>query len=204
MMQKLTLAAAIVALSALGAVEADAQYAVGHRAFGVGTTGGIGYSRMDFQFPDVKVGEFAYELPTLELKVFLTDVVSLDLSVPVTNIAASNALKKYFHISGELYVNFHPTAPSTFELFVAPGIGFSYASWNDDLGNALSSYAFHVPVRLGLEISISRSRSFSFFVALKPFFSLVHGGKGDNSAGGGGLLEIGLMGYMVNYRADRY
>jgi len=32
----------------------------------------------------------------------------------------------------------------------------------------------------------------------------VHGGSGDNKPGGGVLIELGVMAYMVGYRADRY
>jgi len=45
----------VVALS-LAASTASAQYAVGHRTFGIGTSVGLGYSRMDYQFPDVEPG----------------------------------------------------------------------------------------------------------------------------------------------------
>jgi hypothetical protein len=93
---------------------------------------------------------------------------------------------------------------SSVELFVAPGFGFSYAAWKDEeekLANQ-SGYAFHIPVRVGLEFNNAR-RTFSFFVAVRPFFSLVHGGTG-NSAGGGGFLELGLMAYSVGYQASRY
>jgi hypothetical protein len=194
----------VVALS-LAASTASAQYAVGHRTFGIGTAVGLGYSRMDYQFPDVEPGQLFYLLPTLELKVFFNDTISLDMSVPVVNIAASNALQDYFFVTGELYLDFHPTAPRTsWELFAAPGIGVSYAAWKDEeQGLTESGYAFHVPVRVGMEFNNQR-RNLSFFVAVRPFFSLVHGGSGDNTAGGGGMLEIGLTAYTVRYRADRY
>jgi len=185
--------------------QALAQYAVGHRTFGIGTAGGVGYMRMDYQFPDVDPGQMFYLLPTLEMKVFLGDRLSLDLSVPVVNIAASNALQDYFFVTGDLYLNFHPSAPhASWELFAAPGIGVSYASWeSDDTGEKESGYAFHIPVRVGMEFNNQR-RNFSFFVAVRPFFALVHGGSDETQAGGGGMLEIGIMAYTISYRADRY
>ena len=146
-----------------------------------------------------------YLLPTLEMKVFLGDTLSLDLSVPVVNIAASNYLNDYFFVTGEVYLNFHPTAPqSSWELFAAPGIGVSYASWEDE-GEGLKEdgYAFHIPVRVGMELNNQR-RNFSLFIAVRPFFSLVHGGSEDVSPGGGAMLEIGLMAYTIRYQANRY
>ena len=184
---------------------ASAQYAVGHRRFGGGVSAGGGYIRADYNFgyPGFKK-DYYWLLPTLELKFFFSDTVSLDLSVPVANIAASNALQDYFVFTSEAYLNFHPSAPSPVELFVAPGFGFSYASHSDDQGVFnQSGYAFHIPVRLGLEFNNAR-RTFSFQVAARPFFSLVHGGSGDNKPGGGGLIELGFMAYSIGYRADRY
>jgi hypothetical protein len=203
----ITLIASILALS-LFAAPVSAQYAVGHRSFGGGTSFGAGYSKMDYQFPTIEPNKPFYLLPTLEFKVFFSDALSLDLSVPVVNIAASNALQKYFFFTAEAYLDFHPSAPSSLELFVAPGLGVTYAKWSPEdqdknLYSKQSGYAFHVPVRIGFELN-NASRSFSFFVAARPFFSLVHGGSGDNRAGGGGIVELGLMAYSVGYRADRY
>ena len=184
---------------------AAAQYAVGHRVFGGGTSFGAGYSRMDWQFPTIEPNQPFWLLPTVEFKLFLGDTFSLDLSVPVVNIAASNALQKYFFFTSEIFANFHPAAPSRIELFVAPGFGIDYASWKEDepgTGTA-SAYALHIPVRVGLEFNNAR-RTFSIAVAVRPFFSLIHGGSGDNGAGGGGVVEITLMAYAVRYRADRY
>ena len=201
----------ILALTALllAPAAASAQYAVGHRTFGIGSAVGGGFMRMDFEFPGVEANQPFYLLPTLEMKVFLGDRLSLDLSVPVVNIAASNALQDYFFVTGELYVNFHPTAPmSKWELFVAPGLGVSYASWDpedheDDTVTSASGYAFHVPVRVGMEFNNAK-RNFSFFVAARPFFSLVHGGSDSNEAGGGVLVELGLMAYTIKYRSNRW
>jgi len=199
-------AAMILALTLLAST-ASAQYAVGHRRFGGGISAGGGFVRADYNFlysDNSFKKDYYWLLPTLEFKVFFSDTVSLDLSVPVVNIAASNALQKYFVFTAEAYLNFHPSAPSSVELFVAPGFGFSYASHTDEQTKLdQSGYAFHVPVRLGLEFNNAR-RTFSFIVAARPFFSLVHGGSGDNKPGGGGLLEIGFMAYSVGYRADRY
>jgi len=181
-----------------------AQYAVGHRTFGGGTSIGGGFVRMDYNFPGVDANQPLYLLPTLEFKLFFTDRLSLDLSVPVVNIAVSNKLQDYFFVTGEAYLNFHPSAPSTIELYVAPGFGVSYAAWkNDELNLDASGYAFHVPVRVGIEFS-NQKRNFSFLVGMRPFFSLVHGGSGDNKPGGGVLVEVGIMAYGLGYRADRY
>lgn len=215
-MKCLTLSCCLLLIVGIGASvnPAFGQYAVGHRGFGGGTSMGIGYSKMDFQFPGIDPDRPFYLLPNLELKFFFSDVLSLDLSVPVVNIASSNALQDYFFVTGEAYLNFHPSAPSPVELFVAPGFGVSYASWKDEqigrltggssaVSDSASGYAFHVPVRLGLEFNNAR-RNFSFIFAARPFFSLVHGGDGDNSPGGGCLLEISLIAYSIGYRTDRY
>jgi hypothetical protein len=199
-----TLAAALLLATNI----ASAQYAVGHRTFGIGTAVGGGFMRMDYQFPDVEPNQPFYLLPTLEMKVFLGDRLSIDMSVPVVNIAASNALQDYFFVTGELYVNFHPTAPmSRWELFVAPGFGVSYASWDPeeeetDVTSA-DGYAFHIPVRIGMEFNNAK-RNFSLFIAARPFFSLVHGGSDANEAGGGVLVEVGLMAYTIRYQANRW
>jgi hypothetical protein len=115
-------------------------------------------------------------------------------------------MQDYFFFTSEAYLNFHPSAPSPVEIFVAPGFGVSYASWKDEdkrYGGDESGYAFHVPVRVGMEFN-SQQRGFSVIVAARPFFSLVHGGSGDNKPGGGGLIEVALMAYSVGFRSDRY
>jgi len=184
-----------------------AQYAVGHRSFGGGTALGGGYSRMDYAFPGIEAGRPFLLLPTLELKFFLADTMSIDISAPVANIAASNALQDYFFFTAEAFINFHPSAPSPVELFIAPGLGISYARWSEEdaAGDELSEdgYAFHVPVRIGFELNNAR-RNYSMFIAVRPFFSLVHGGSGGNEPGGGAFVELGFMAYSTTYRANRY
>ncbi len=165
----------LVASVALVNGTAAAQYAVGHRTFAGGTSFGGGYSKMDYQFPTIDPDKPFYLLPTLELKLFFNDALSLDFSVPVVNIAASNALQDYFFFTAEAYLNFHPSAPSAVELFVAPGFGVAYASWKDEegkFGGNQNGYAFHIPVRLGLEFN-NPQRNFSVSVAARPFFALV-------------------------------
>jgi len=205
---KWSCALALGVLATTGSPEAFGQYAVGHRTFGIGTVAGVGYSRMDYQFPGIEPGEPFYLLPTLEMKVFLGDRLSIDLSVPVVNIAASQALQDYFFVTGDIYLNFHPSAPhSSWELFAAVGLGVDYASWEgeDENGQTLSEsgYAFHIPARVGMEFN-NRRRNFSLFVAARPFFSLVRGGSDETRPGGGGMLEVGIMAYTIQYQADRY
>lgn len=210
-MKKVVLGCVSAALLALSA-PAQAQYAVGHHTFGAGTSIGIGYSKMDLQFTKINDGTLPENmtllLPTLELKLFLSDQLSIDISAPVSNIAFSNALRDYFFVTGEAYLNFHASAPSAMELFVAPGLGFSYAydSYDDETTGASiseSAWAFHVPVRVGVEFNNAR-RNFSWFIAARPFFNLVHGHKGDIKPGGGMMVEIGFMAYGVSYNANRY
>lgn len=194
-------------LGLLVAAPAAAQYAVGHRSFGAGTAAGIGAAKLDLDFTAVDNREYAFLLPTIELKFFLGDQLSLDASLPVSNIAASNALHDYFLASGELYLNFHPSAPSPVELFVAPGLGFSFATHEYTLPTGRKAtedaWAFHIPARLGVELNSER-RNFSVFIAARPFFNLIHGASGDIKPGGGALLELGVMAYGTRYRADRY
>lgn len=194
----------------LFASTAHAQYAVGHHSWGVGTSFGAGFQKMDLQFAKIDDGalpeDFSVLLPTFELKLFLNDRLSLDLSAPIVNIALSNALRDYFFVTGEAFLNFHPSAPNSTELFIAPGIGFSYAydSWKEGgVEVDESAWAFHVPVRIGVEFNNDK-RDFSFIVALKPFFNLVHGNKGDTNPGGGVMFELTIMTYGINYHADRY
>jgi hypothetical protein len=192
----------------LAAGTASAQYAVGHRTFGIGTAVGGGFMRMDYQFPNVDANQPFYLLPTLEMKVFLGDRLSIDMSVPVVNIAASNYIQDYFFVTGDFYLNFHPTAPmSRWELFVAPGFGVSYAAWEEEDEQTDETYkedgfAFHIPVRIGMEFNNAR-RNFSLFIAARPFFSLVHGSD-SNEPGGGVLVEVGLMAYTLRYQANRW
>ena len=131
-MKRGTLSLAACALVLSLAAPASAQYAVGHRSFGAGTAFGGGYMSADYQFPGIESGKPFLLLPTLELKLFLLDTFSIDLSVPVVNIAASNALQEYFYFTAEAFADFHPSAPSSFELFVAPGFGFTYAAWKGE------------------------------------------------------------------------
>ncbi|MBK8481387.1 MAG: hypothetical protein IPL40_09475 [Proteobacteria bacterium] len=191
----------------LAATPAGAQYAVGHRTFGAGSAGGVGAARLDLDFTDLDASPVAFLLPTVEFKVFLGDQLSLDASIPVGNIAASNALKDYFLAAGEVYLGFHPSAPGAVELFVAPGLGFSFATHEYALptGRRASeeAWAFHVPVRLGVEFNSDR-RNFSLFLAARPFFNLIHGARGDINPGGGVLLELGVMAYATRYRPNRY
>lgn len=89
---------------------------------------------------------------------------------------------------------------------MAPGIGFSYAYSSYEEGGTSfeeSAWAFHVPVRIGVEFNNAR-RNFSWMLAVRPFFNLVHGNKGDTKPGGGVMVELGFMAYGLNYRGDRY
>ena len=184
---------------------AAAQYAIAHRSFGAGTAVGGGYWRMNYQFPGVDSQDPLALLPTLELKMFLRDQLSIDLSVPVGNIAASNAIQDYFFFTAEAFANFHPSAPSPIEVFIAPGFGFTYARWDgeDEQGSELdqSGFAFHIPVRMGVELN-SSLRRFSMFIALRPFFAIVH--NDETKPGGGAFVEIGVMAYSTRYQANRY
>jgi hypothetical protein len=199
-----SLVATLVVFLALAghAREARAQWAVAHRLFGGGATAGLGYDFRKYEFTNgLGDSRFWYPLPSLELRLFLSDLVSLDLNVPVVHIAASNALFDYFSFTSDVFVDFHPNAPSNFELFVAPGFGVSYASHTEG-DKTQHAYAFHIPARIGIEMSSAR-RGFSFFAALRPFFSIVRGAN-DTSPGGGVFLEIGIMVYAVRYQANRY
>lgn len=200
-------ASAALVVCLLAARPAEAQYAIGHRFFGAGTSMGIGYERMQLPTFDVGASRLAYLLPTIELKLFPMDTLSIDISVPVANIAASNAIRDYFLFTGEAYVNFHPSAPAQWELFIAPGIGFSYAHQSFDNAGVTEDHElllFHIPTRIGMEYQFDRRRHFSVFIAARPFFSLAHSPGGPTRPGGGALLEIGFMGYTVRYRGDRY
>lgn len=211
MKKALWISAALLLALTVGSGEARAQYAVGHHTWGVGTSLGVGYQKMDLQFARIDADgalpeDMTLLLPTLELKYFLSDKLSIDLSMPIVNVALSNALRDYFFVTGEAYLNFHASAPSSMELFVAPGIGFSYARDSYEEGGrdiVEEAWAFHVPVRIGVEFNNAR-RNFSWIVAVRPFFNLVHGHQGDINPGGGVMLELSFMAYGVSYRQDRY
>ncbi|MCK5799880.1 MAG: hypothetical protein KAI47_21970 [Deltaproteobacteria bacterium] len=210
MKRALLVSVGLILAFTVGLGDAHAQYAVGHRTWGVGTAIGAGFQKMDLQFARINDGVISEDmtllLPTLEMKYFLSDQLSIDLSMPIVNVALSNALRDYFFVTGEAFINFHASAPSSMELFVAPGIGFSYASDSyEEQGVEYneSAWAFHVPVRIGVEFN-NATRKFGWMIAVRPFFNLVHGNKGDITPGGGVMVELAFHAYGVSYRADRY
>lgn len=156
------------------------------RSFGFGTAFGGGFSGAGGGMTG------AFLLPTAELQIFLPSEYSIDVTVPVLNIALSSALLGGLVVGSDLYFNVN-AGKGKARLVAGPGIGFAYA----EVGS-VSVTAIKVPAQLGFEV-LSKKRTFGFKMVARPWLEF---GVGGSSRGlGGGLLgALVFSGYGLSDR----
>lgn len=161
------------------------------RVFGVGTSFGGGVAGADSFSGSSGTGPLpALLLPTLELSVFLPHEFSLQLVLPVLNMAVTSA------VAGGALVNmdllFKANVGSGKARFVAgAGFGFSYLEVRSD-----SAASLRIPGQLGFEL-LSKKRGFGFGMSARPWAEIATGSSSD--AVGGGLLGVlTFTGYVTD------
>lgn len=160
------------------------------RVFGAGTAFGGGF--VGASMGTGTTGETvllgpALFLPTLELQAFLPHEYSIDISVPITNIAVVSAIRGAFLWSNDVFVNFN-IGTGNARGIVGPGLGFAVASSS---GGAIGS--FRVPAELGLEI-LTNNEAFGFKIMVRPWMEF--GSNSDiGGIGGGAVALLGFSGY---------
>ena len=192
---------AVAGMTMLMAGEALAQYKIRgfrpgppRRSFGVGTAFGAGYASYTAVSSTGSTdsrASFALLLPTLELQFFTRRGHSIDISVPISNLAIVSAVTEGFFFMSDVFYNFN-VGRGRAQLLLGPGLGVG-------LGSVSGAFAmsFRVPATVGVEF-LTRARGFGFKIMLRPYveFAVAGGGGASASAvGGGALFALGLSWY---------
>jgi hypothetical protein len=173
--------------------EADApeplSYGGRERSFGVGTALGGGMSAAKDPYGSSLVSP-AFLGPTLELQLFLPREYSIDVSVPITNIAVVSALVKGFYFNMDAFFNAN-VGRGTTRFVIGPGLGFATLS-----AGPASASSLRIPGQLGFEV-LSKKRTFGFKMLARPFAEVAFGTAG--SATGGGIMgALVFTGYTLS------
>ncbi len=132
-------------------------------------------------------------LPSLEFRYFLRPYnLSIDLSIPVTNMIVVSAAAKLFYFEADAYATFHvgKRAPR----FVGgAGVGFDLLVDSSD-GKTSALGGIRIPGQIGFEAT-SDAGGFGFSVLARPFFELLPGSS--SVVGGGAILALDFMGYVT-------
>lgn len=159
------------------------------RSFGFGTAFGGGFSG------GANGSGPALLLPTAELQIFLPGEFSIDVSVPLLNMALGSVLIGGTLVGGDLYFSLSAGEGKT--RFVAgAGVGFAYVSAHYDTVTAVK-----VPLQLGFEV-LSKRRTFGFKVLARPWLEFANDGYATQ-AGGGLLGALVFTGYALSDRPQR-
>ncbi len=161
------------------------------RVFGAGTALGAGVAAATASDGAVESDALglALLLPTLELQAFLPDEYSIDISLPITNIAVVPIFTGWFAWTTDVYFNFN-FGSGIARGIVGPGLGSSIIVSTKGDG-AVGS--FRVPAEVGLELN-TVNEAFGFKVMARPWLEV---GAGEVSGVGGGVLGvIGFSGYV--------
>lgn len=159
------------------------------RSAGFGTAFGGGFSSAG----DGMSG--ALLLPTAELQIFLPREYSIDVSMPVLNIALLSALTGGLWLAGDLYFNVN-AGQGELRFVAGPGVGFAHASAGSDKVTSLK-----IPFQIGFE-ALSKKRTFGFKLVARPWFEIAD--TGYSSATGGGLIgALVFSGYSLSDRGGQ-
>ena len=167
------------------------------RSFGFGTAIGGGFGGREVganpRFNSAEgTGAFgALLLPTLEAQIFLPREFSVDVTIPVTNIAILSAAQGTFFFNTDVFFNFN-LGRGALRLVLGPGLGFSVVAGKETTsGNirtiVVGTGTLRIPAEVGLEI-LTRRRFFGFKVLARPWAEV--GGGDGFTFGGGGLLGV--------------
>ena len=167
------------------------------RVFGLGTSHGAGVaaaSISDFSGGSTLALGFALLLPSLEAQIFLgSDDISLEVSVPVLNIAIVSAVTSWFVWNTNVYLAFHFGDDVRF--VVGPGLGFSVVS-----AGSLGGFSLRIPAVIGVEF-LTPASSFGARLQTRPFVELAFV-SGGTQVGGGALLELAFHFYVHEDRSE--
>ena len=163
------------------------------RLFGVGTAFGAGFSGSD------KGMSFALLFPTLELQIFLPSEYSIDISVPLLNMAIVMGTTDSVLFGADAYFNINAGRQKGRFIF-GPGLGF--AILEADSPYASNSYkALKLDLQMGYE-SLSKTRRFGFKTMVRPWVEIpVERSFSGPRIGGGLLAEVAFSGYLVSGRS---
>ncbi len=179
---------------ALAPATAEAQERVADehvRVFGAGTAFGGGFvgasNGTGYAGETVVLGPALF-LPTLELQAFLPHEYSIDITIPITNIAVVSAIRGGFLWSSDVFFNFN-FGTGNARGIVGPGLGFAAAS--DARGR--SNGSLRLPSEFGLEI-VTDNEAFGFKMMVRPWVEF--GSDIDLvGVGGGAVALLGFSGY---------
>ncbi len=177
---------------------------VHERRWGLGTTlgGGVAVSSAFAAGMSSTSGPvFALLFPTFDARIFLSGGYSVDLSVPVLNLAVVMASLKLFAWQTDGYFNFN-FGRSSVRFLLGPGLGFTTLI-GSLMGTSVAGFSLRIPAVIGMEV-LSAQRGFGFQLAARPWveFAIAGAAVGSSSAvgggvGGGALLTIGFFGYST-------
>lgn len=173
----------------VGSTPPDFWFPKRERSAGFGTAFGGGFSSAG----DGMAGAFL--LPTAELQIFLPREYSIDVTMPVLNIALLSALTGGLWLAGDLYFNVN-AGQGELRFVAGPGVGFAHASAQ---GSKVTS--LKIPFQIGLE-SLSKKRTFGLKLLARPWFEIAD--TGYSSATGGGLIgALVFSGYSLSDRGGQ-
>ncbi|MEZ4313507.1 MAG: hypothetical protein R3F14_36250 [Polyangiaceae bacterium] len=180
-------AAALIGLGAPRGAWADDEPGFGgaavgrkERAIGVGTALGGGFGSAGQGISG------AFLLPTAELQFFMPAEYSIDVSVPVLNMALVSALTGGVLLGGDMFFNVN-AGDGRVRFVGGPGIGFAFAEINNR-----SVAAVKIPAQIGFE-ALSKRRTFGFKLMARPWVE-----AGDGGFGGGLLGVVAFSGYVLS------
>jgi hypothetical protein len=178
--------AGLVAISLVCAVNTAVA---AERSFGVGTAVGFGAGATAIKTGSLEatgVGALLM-LPSLELRFFLNDTLSLDISSPVLNTVVIGAAGYGFGWRSDLHLTFN-FGSGTARAMLGPGLGATIVTTGGDVGVGLV-----IPGILGVEL-LTDGRGFGFQVGARPFLAFNLSGIGSYSVLAGGV--IGVLGFV--------
>jgi hypothetical protein len=152
-------------------------------AFGGGASGGAG------------AWGPALLLPTAELQVFMPGEFSIDVSVPVLNMALGSTLIGGTLVGGDLYFSLSAGEGQT-RLIAGTGVGFAYVSIGQDAVTSVK-----IPLQLGFEV-LSKRRTFGFKLLARPWLEFANDGA-TTQTGGGFLAALAFSGYALSDRRQK-
>lgn len=161
------------------------------RVFGLGTSFGGGVAAASSSSGSSSTGaQPALLLPTLELSVFLPHEFSVNLIMPVLNMAVTSAVLKGTFVNMDLLLN--ANVGSGRSRFVG-GVGLGFAFLDVRAGSATS---LRIPAQIGFEV-LSKKRGFGFGLLARPWVEIAEG-SGGSALGGGVLGALVFTGYVTN------
>lgn len=165
----------------------DPQFPHRERSIGFGTAFGGGFSGSG------RSVNGAILFPTAELQIFLPKEYSIDVSMPVLNMALSSALLGGFVFGTDLYFNVN-AGKGRVRFVGGPGLGIAYAQIGyQDVA------VLKIPAQLGFEV-LNKKRSFGFKMIARPWLEVPVGGSASADTGGGMLAVFAFSGYALSDR----